>query len=111
MPRDHAFRRDDRLAKTLLVAAIAPGATSLKDLTASKLAALNFGSVKSMIPGQEATQLTTQVKQWASEFGEITVGQGADPIINLTLTGIDFDSVLVHVDTEDTPANRRRLHP
>lgn len=109
LPRDHAFRRDDRIAKTLLIAAIAPGATSLKDLTASRIAALNFGSVKSMIPGQEATQLTTQVKQWASEFGEITVGQGADPIINLTLTGIDFDSILVHVDTEDTQANRRRL--
>lgn len=109
LPRDHAFRRDDRIAKTLLIAAIAPGATSLKDLTASKIAALNFGSVKSMIPGQEATQLTTQVKQWASEFGEITVGQGTDPIIKLTLTGIDFDSILVHVDTEDTPANRRRL--
>lgn len=109
LARDHAFRRDDRIAKTLLIAAIAPGATSLKDLTASRVAALNFGSVKSMIPGQEATQLTTQVKQWASEFGEITVGQGADPIINLTLTGIDFDSILVHVDTEDTPANRRRL--
>lgn len=109
LARDHAFRRDDRIAKTLLIAAIAPGATSLKDLTASRIAALNFGSVKSMIPGQEATQLTTQVKQWASEFGEITVGQGADPIINLTLTGIDFDSILVHVDTEDTQANRRRL--
>lgn len=109
LPRDHAFRRDDRIAKTLLIGAIAPGATSLKDLTASRIAALNFGSVKSMIPGQEATQLTTQIKQWASEFGEITVGQGTDPIINLTLTGIDFDSILVHVDTEDTQANRRRL--
>ncbi|WP_394255774.1 hypothetical protein [Pseudoclavibacter helvolus] len=109
LARDHAFRRDDRIAKTLLIAAIAPGATSLKDLTASRIAALNFGSVKSMIPGQEATQLTTQVKQWATEFGEITVGQGADPIINLMLTGIDFDSILVHVDAEDTQANRRRL--
>ena len=54
LARDHAFRRDDRLAKTLLVAAIAPGSASLKDLTASKLAALNFGTVVSMIPGQEA---------------------------------------------------------
>lgn len=109
LARDHAFRRDDRIAKTLLIGAIAPGATSLKDLTASRIAALNFGSVKSMVPGQQATQLTAQIKLWASEFGEITVGQGADPIINLTLTGIDFDSILVHVDTEDTQANRRRL--
>ena len=109
LARDHSFQRDDRLAKTLLIAAIAPGATSLKDLTAAKMAALNFGSVVTMLPGTEANQVVIKAKQWASEFGEITVGQGTDPVISLTLTGIDFDSVLVHVDTEDTPANRRRL--
>jgi hypothetical protein len=109
LPRDKVFRRDDRIAKTLLIAAIAPGATSLKDLTASKVAALNFGSVVTMLPGGEATQVAIKAKQWASEFGEISVGQGADPLITLTLTGIDFDSILVHVDTEDTAANRRRL--
>jgi hypothetical protein len=80
----------------------------LKDLTASKLAALNFGSVVSMLPGQEATQVVTKVKEWRGEFGEITVGgQGGDPIITLQLSGIDLDSVLVHVQTEDTAANRR----
>lgn len=110
LERSHPFRRDDRIAKTLLVAAIAPGATSLKDLTASKLAALNFGSVVSMLPGQEATQVVTKAKEWSGEFGEITVGhQGGDPIITLQLSGIDLDSVLVHVQTEDTPPNRRSL--
>ncbi|TCC18664.1 DUF6079 family protein [Kribbella sindirgiensis] len=108
--RDHAFRRDDRLAKTLLVAAIAPGAASLKDLTASKLAALNFGSVVSMLPGQEASQVVVLAKEWAAEFGEITVSQGGtDPVISLQLSGVDFDSVLVHVQTEDTHENRRGL--
>jgi uncharacterized protein DUF6079 len=110
LERSHPFRRDDRIAKTLLVSAIAPGATSLKDLTASKLAALNFGSVVSMLPGQEATQVITKVKEWRGEFGEITVGhQSGDPIITLQLSGIDLDSVLVHVQTEDTAPNRRRL--
>jgi len=109
LERSHPFRRDDRIAKTLLIAAIAPGATSLKDLTAPKLAALNFGSVVSMLPGQEATQVVTKVKEWSGEFGEITVGHGGDPIITLQLSGIDLDSVLVHVQTEDTSANRRRL--
>jgi len=110
LERSDPFRRDDRIAKTLLVAAIASGATSLKDLTASKLAALNFGSVVSMLPGQEATQVVTKAKEWSGEFGEITVGhQGGDPIITLQLSGIDLDSVLVHVQTEDTAANRRRL--
>lgn len=110
LPRSHNFRRDDRLAKTLLVAAIVPAATSLKDLSASKLAALNFGTVVSMLPGQEASQVVAKVKEWAAEFGEITVGhQSNDPIVSLQLSGIDLDSILVHVATEDQPANRRTL--
>src|SRR5205823_9556189 len=90
LARDHAFRRDDRLAKTLLVAAIAPGATSLKDLTASKLSALNFGTVVSMIPGQEAVQVVALARDWSAEFGEIFLGsQTADPVITLKLSGCD----------------------
>lgn len=110
LARDHAFRRDDRLAKTLLVAAIAPGAASLKDLTASKLAALNFGTVVSMIPGQEAVQVVALARDWSAEFGEITIGsQTGDPVITLQLSGVDYDSVLVHVQNEDTRENRRSL--
>lgn len=110
LPRDHAFRRDDRLAKTLLVVAIAPGATSLKDLTASKLSALNFGTVVSMIPGQEAVQVVALARDWSAEFGEITIGsQTGDPVITLQLSGVDYDSVLVHVQNEDTHENRRGL--
>lgn len=110
LARDHAFRRDDRLAKTLLVAAIAPGTASLKDLTASKLAALNFGTVVSMIPGQEAVQVVALARDWSAEFGEITVGsQTGDPVITLQLSGVDYDSVLVPVQNEDTHENRRGL--
>ena len=110
LARNHPFRRDDRLAKTLLVAAIAPGAASLKDLTASKLAALNFGTVVSMIPGQEAVQVVALARDWSAEFGEVTVGtQTADPVITLQLSGVDYDSVLVHVQNEDTHENRRGL--
>ena len=110
LARDHVFRRDDRLAKTLLVAAIAPGAASLKDLTASKLAALNFGTVVSMIPGQEAVQVVALARDWSAEFGEVTVGSHTgDPVISLQLSGVDYDSVLVHVQNEDTHENRRGL--
>ncbi|KQU28756.1 DUF6079 family protein [Rhodococcus sp. Leaf233] len=108
--RNHPFRRDDRLAKTLLIAAIASGATSLKDLTASKLSALNFGTVVSMIPGQEAVQVIALARDWSGEFGELTIGsQTSDPVITLQLSGVDYDSVLVHVQNEDTHENRRSL--
>jgi hypothetical protein len=109
LPRTAAFRTEDRLAKTLLVAEIAPGAVSLKNLTASKLAALNFGSVRSMVPGQEATQVLGLVDQWSREFGEITKGAGVDPIITLTLAGVDYDSVIERVQNIDQPDARRSL--
>lgn len=107
--RSHPFRREDRLAKTLLVAAIAPGATSLKDLTASKLAALNFGSVVSMFGGNVAGQVVTFATEWQGKFSEITVGSTADPVISLQLTGVDFDAILAHVQNEDSHVSRRRL--
>ncbi|MBY6687224.1 hypothetical protein HQ305_16820 [Rhodococcus sp. BP-149] len=110
LARNHPFRRDDRLAKTLLIAAIASGAASLKDLTASKLSALNFGTVVSMIPGQEALQVIALARDWSAEFGEVTIGsQASDPVITLQLSGVDYDSVLVHVQNEDTHENRRSL--
>ncbi|MCM3687696.1 DUF6079 family protein [Kocuria rosea] len=109
LDRNHVFRREDRLAKTLLVAAIAPGATSLKDLTASKLAALNFGSVVSMFGGNVSGQVVTLATEWQAKFSEITVSSTADPVISLQLTGVDFDAILAHVTQEDSHANRRRL--
>ncbi|PJJ73862.1 hypothetical protein CLV28_1344 [Sediminihabitans luteus] len=109
LDRNHAFRREDRLAKTLLVAAIAPGATSLKDLTASKLAALNFGSVVSMFGGNVSGQVVTLATEWQGKFSEITVGSTSDPVISLQLTGVDFDAILAHVTQEDSHPNRRKL--
>lgn len=108
--RNAPFRTEDRLAKTLLVAEIAPGAVSLKNLTAAKLAALNFGTVASFVPGSEAQQVLGWVRDWAKEFGEISIGGNpADPIISIQLSGVDYDSVLDAVRPEDTPANRRKL--
>ncbi|NLF03489.1 MAG: hypothetical protein GX593_00485 [Actinomycetales bacterium] len=109
LPRDHAFVTEDRLAKTLLVAALAPGAPSLANLNAAKLAALNYGTVASFIPGQQAQQVLTYVRSWAAEFGEVHVGDGPDPSISLVLTGVDHEAVLEQVQNEDTEANRKAL--
>lgn len=109
LPRTHPFRAHDRIAKTLLVAEIAPEATSLKNLTAGRLAALNFGSVRAMLPGQETGQVLTLVRGWARHFGEISIGSGADPIISLTLSGVDSESVVERVMAEDSPEERKRL--
>lgn len=108
-PAVQAFFTDDRLAKTLLIAALAPGASALRSLTASKLAYLNYGTVPAIIPGTEAVAVLGKVKAWADQVGEINVGPGDDPVITLTISGVDYDSVLNQVRTEDTPASRRSL--
>src|SRR5690606_12790527 len=97
LPRTHAFRTEDRLAKTLLLAALASGAVSLRNLTAAKLAALNYGTIRTYVPGQEASRVLTLVKEWAGEFPEIHIGEGADPVISVVLSGISADVLLEQV--------------
>ncbi len=109
LPRGHAFVTEDRLAKTVLIAALAPEAKSLENLTAAKLAALNWGTIDAFIPGTEAEQVLALVRGWAGEFGEIHIGEGADPIITATLSGVDYDSILDRVRTEDNQQTRREL--
>ncbi|MGA1827889.1 hypothetical protein [Microbacterium sp.] len=109
LPRGHAFVTEDRLAKTVLIAALAPEAKSLEHLTAAKLAALNWGTIDAFIPGTEAEQVLGLVRGWAGEFGEIHIGDGADPIITATLSGVDYDSILDRVRTEDNQQTRREL--
>ena len=109
LDRHHAFVTEDRLAKTVLIAALAPEAKSLANLTAAKLAALNWGTIDAFIPGAETEEVLTIVRSWATEFGEITVGDGSDPIITATLSGVDYDSILDRVRTEDNAQTRREL--
>ena len=93
----------------MLIAALAPEARSLANLTAAKLAALNWGTISTFIPGDEAGQVLGTVRQWATEFGEISIGDGHDPIITATLSGVDYDSILERVSTEDNAQTRREL--
>lgn len=109
LPREHPFRTEDRLAKTLLIAHLVPQTRSLQSLTAARLAALNWGTVNAYIPGAEAYQVLGWVKEWASQFGDFTIGEGADPIIAVHLSGVDYTSVLDKVRGEDNDANRRQL--
>lgn len=109
LDRSHAFVTEDRLAKTVLIAALAPEARSLSNLTSAKLAALNWGTISAFIPGNEAGQVLATVRAWAAEFGEISIGDGADPIITATLSGVDYDSILERVSTEDNLQTRREL--
>ena len=114
MPADDsqvvALRNDDRLIKTLLLSALADNVESLRNLNAEKLAALNHGTVKSPIPGQESRQVLRRLRNWASRVGEIKIGEDPpnNPSVALQITGIDTESIIKQAQTEDNAGNRRR---
>jgi hypothetical protein len=104
-----AFRSDDRLIKTLLLAALVPGVESLKALNANRLAALNHGSIKTPVPGTEGREVLRRCKAWAAEVGQIKIGdESANPSISVQLTGVDVESIIEQARREDNQGNRIR---
>src|SRR6185437_7369539 len=103
-----AFRADDRLAKTLLLSAVAPKVPALKALTASRLASLNHGSIKSPLPGSEASTVLTKVRGWSRDIPEIHVGADPrNPVIRVQLSDVDYESVVEKAKGEDNDGRRR----
>jgi len=104
------FVNDDRLIKTLLLAALVPGVNSLRSLNASRLAALNHGTIRSPIPGKEAGTVLQKCKQWAAEVGEIKIGdEPTNPTISIQLSGVDTEAILAAATHEDNPGNQMRM--
>jgi hypothetical protein len=86
-PRQMAFRNDDRLVKTLLLAALVPGVESLRALNAERLAALNHGTIKTPIPGREGQEVLRRCRSWGASVGEIRIGEeAANPTISIQLS-------------------------
>lgn len=102
---------DDRLVKTLLLAALAPAVESLKNMTPARLAALNHGTIKSPIAGQEATTVLNKCKTWAASVGQIKIQEGAggaQPTIQLQISGVDVQSIIDQAEAVDNQGNRIR---
>jgi len=104
------FRGQERIAKTLLLSAIAPKVPALRDITAARLAALNHGSIKSKLAGGEARVVLGVVRDWsAKEVPEISVSDGSNPVIRVQLADVDYQSILERVRGEDNSGRRRVL--
>ncbi|WP_182347794.1 DUF6079 family protein [Tomitella gaofuii] len=104
------FVSHERIAKTLLLSAIAPKVPALQDITAARLAALNHGSIKARLRGGEARVVLGVVRDWAnSTVPEITVSDGANPVIRVKLADVDYQSILDRINAEDNPGRRRVL--
>ena len=69
------------MVKTLLLAALVPNVPALRALTATRLAALNHGSIAAMIPGQERRTVARTLRELAGEFGEIRVSDADNPAV------------------------------
>jgi hypothetical protein len=106
-PATHAVRRDDRIAKTLVLGALLPPVEALRDLTARKVVALNTGFIRSMVPGQESTEVLRVVRAWTARLGAVQLtGDDANPLLTVRLEGVDIDSILDRI--ADTPGARRQ---
>jgi hypothetical protein len=111
LPHDHPqarrFQTDERIVGTLVLSALAPEAETLRALTSRRLAALNYGTIKSPIPGNEPQVVEQRCRQWAAEVGELKItGSTADPVMSLQLTGVDTSVILAEAQHEDNSGNR-----
>lgn len=104
-----ACRADNRLVKTLIVAALVPEVPALKDMTASKLVQLNHGSLKVPIPGTEGSIVTRKLRDWASQVGQLHVGAQADPTVRLQLEGVELSPIIEQARGVDSEGARQRV--
>ena len=78
-------------------------------MTARRLAALNHGSIRTPIPGQEVAEVVRRLRSWASQVAELRVGTEDDPTVRLQLVGVDLSAILDRVAHVDSTAARRGL--
>ena len=109
-PARRAFETDDRLVKTLLLAALVPEVEAFRGMTAERLAALNHGTIAAPIAGREVQIVANKVRGWNAQAGEIRVsGDGGNPSISVVLADIDTDSILDRARSEDSYGNRVKI--
>lgn len=101
---------DERLAKTLLLSAVAPNVPALKGLTAGRLASLNHGSIVSLLPNNEATMVAGKVREWSRQVPEIRIERDVrNPIIRVQLADVDYETIVERARGEDNEGRRREL--
>lgn len=104
------FRNDDRLAKTLLLAALVPNSEPFRNLTARKLLALNHGLLAAPVPGAEVNVVINKLNNWATRPIGLQVGGDAqNPTVHLVLSELNLGAILEGVAVVDTPGARRKL--
>jgi len=106
--RVRQLRVQERVAGTLIVSALAPELESLQALTGRRIAALNFGTIRTQIPGTEGAEVERLCRRWAAECGDVRINPTSPATISVQLTGVDVQSILDGAKHEDSHGNRLR---
>ncbi|MER5572087.1 PglY protein [Streptomyces massasporeus] len=96
---DKRFQTDDRLVKTLLLAALAPHVPALSRLTGGKLAALNHGTIRTRVGDAGSVAVKRLLELQSEGFdGELrSEGDSTDPVFHLHLSDLDVEPLLEEV--------------
>lgn len=98
-----------RIGKTLILSAIAPEVPALKQMTASRLAHLNHGSIRTPFRGGDVSMVLKIVRTWAGEFPEVIITPGVkNPTITLKLEDVPWEAVIAQARSQDTEVRRAR---
>jgi hypothetical protein len=104
-----ACRRDNRLVKTLIIAALVPEVPVLKDMTASEARAAQPRVAAGAHPRHRGDLVTKKLKDWASQMGQLHVGQQADPTVRLQLEGVELGPSSSRRANRTRPGARQRV--
>jgi hypothetical protein len=103
------FENDDRLVKSLLLSALVHGVDTLKNMTCTRLAALNHGTIRSRIPGREHQVVAQKLRTWVDLSGGV-IHLSDDPInptVAIQLSGVETESIIEAARVYDNPGNRQ----
>ena len=103
------YENDDRLIKSLLLAALVHGVESLKNMTCMKLAALNHGTIRSRIPNREHQVVADKLRKWVDLSGGVIrlSDEPVNPTVTIQISGVDTDSIIEGARVYDNPGNRQ----
>ncbi len=103
------FENDDRLVKSLLLSALVHGVDALKNMTCTKLSALNHGTIRSRIPGREHQVVAQKLRQWVDLSGGVIhlSDDPVNPTVSIQLSGVETESIIEAARVYDNPGNRQ----
>ena len=111
-PERRAMANDERIIKTMLLAALVPEVEAFRDMDAARLVALNWGSVTSPIPGRETQMVADKLRRLAGDVSELLVGDDpSNPTVSVRLADVDVDEIVnrAAVTYDNQQARRSKL--